>query len=130
MGYTTYFTGGFDITPPLKPEHRDYLTAFAQARRIKRNVLAIAVLPDPIREAVDLPVGIEGAYFIGDERPNFSDDRGIGVTDHNNPPEGQPGLWCQWVPSHDGDMLVWDEGEKFYEYIPWLKYLMEHFDMR
>jgi len=41
----------------------------------------------------------------------------------------QPGLWCQWivVSYDDGDYLEWDGGEKFYEYIAWLKYMIEHF---
>ena len=39
----------------------------------------------------------------------------------------QPGLWCQWVPNASGTAIVWDEGEKFYYYIEWIKYLIEHF---
>jgi len=39
----------------------------------------------------------------------------------------QPGLWCQWVVSDDGENLEWDGEEKFYEYIAWLKYLINHF---
>jgi hypothetical protein len=43
----------------------------------------------------------------------------------------QPGLWCQWVIEDGTDegtqVLVWDGGEKFYEYIPWLKYYIKKF---
>ena len=39
----------------------------------------------------------------------------------------QPGLWCQWRPNDDGTAIVWDEGEKFYSYIEWLAYIMDHF---
>ena len=39
----------------------------------------------------------------------------------------QPGLWCQWVVSDDGKYLEWDGGEKFYNYVDWLKYLIRHF---
>lgn len=39
----------------------------------------------------------------------------------------QPGLWCQWVLSDDGTELSWDGGEKFYNYIEWLKYYVVHF---
>lgn len=41
----------------------------------------------------------------------------------------QPGLWCQWIiQEKDGEMiLLWDGGEKFYYYIEWLKYLINHF---
>lgn len=127
MGYTTYFIGMFDITPTLTPEHLEYLTWFSKTRRVKRDAIATAVLPDPVREAVGLPVGIDGGFYIGDTRRNFHDDREIGVTDHNNPPEGQPGLWCQWVPDSVGTSLQWDEVEKFYDYIDWLKYLMAKF---
>lgn len=46
----------------------------------------------------------------------------------------QPGLWCQWVIEQETDengeeiqKLVWDENEKFYNYVEWLKYLINHF---
>ncbi len=46
---------------------------------------------------------------------------------HNQPPVGQPGLWCQWTPSENGAAIIWGEGEKFYYYVEWLTYLIEHF---
>ena len=46
---------------------------------------------------------------------------------NNQPPKGQPGLWCQWTVNDEGNALVWNEAEKFYEYIDWLKYLIAHF---
>ena len=39
----------------------------------------------------------------------------------------QPGLWCQWEINEDGTELQWDGGEKFYNYVEWLKYLIAHF---
>lgn len=39
----------------------------------------------------------------------------------------QPGLWCQWELNDDGTELRWDGGEKFYNYIEWLEYLIVHF---
>jgi hypothetical protein len=41
--------------------------------------------------------------------------------------ECQPGLWCQWVINDDGTTLEWDGSEKFYEYVAWLKYYINHF---
>ena len=42
--------------------------------------------------------------------------------------ECQPGLWCQWIVEHgDVQVLQWDGGEKFYNYVEWLKYLINHF---
>ncbi|HTG59201.1 MAG TPA: hypothetical protein VMG63_07310 [Terriglobia bacterium] len=41
---------------------------------------------------------------------------------------GQPAsYYCQWMPSDDGKLLVWDGGEKFYEYVEWLQYLIDNF---
>lgn len=101
-------------------------------------------------ETVGLPIGPEGAYvadgagrsFIGDERTELlhlappvkkrmTNSLGV-VTEYevdcyNEPPEGQPGLWCQWVPNDKGTAIEWDGGEKFYGYEEWLKYIIEHF---
>lgn len=40
---------------------------------------------------------------------------------------GFPSFYCQWVPNDDGTELQWDGGEKFYEYVEWLEYLIKHF---
>jgi hypothetical protein len=155
MGYTTDFVGDFTVTPTLTPEHRAYLAAFATTRRMKRNAKLTAKMPDPLREAVGLPVGPDGAYFVGDTK-DFGQTQTADIVDYNTPPgspdsgsfykeggnwyesyveakrmaeaEGaQPGLWCQWTPSEGGTTIRWDEGEKFYEYVEWLRYLIEHF---
>ena len=95
--------------------------------------------------------GREGEYFARDDgnMGQVMDDSVIG---YNTPPgqveydglgdfnerweenakkkkEGicQPGLWCQWEIVDDGTTLQWDGGEKFYNYVEWLKYLIEHF---
>ena len=38
-----------------------------------------------------------------------------------------PGLWCQWRPNESGTTIEWDGGEKFYEYVAWIEYLITHF---
>lgn len=38
-----------------------------------------------------------------------------------------PGVWCQWIPNREGTALEWDGGEKFYNYVEWLAYLIEHY---
>jgi len=50
-----------------------------------------------------------------------------GVKDYNEPAGGCPGLWCQWVATKDGKHIEWDGGEKFYEYVDWLKWIIEKF---
>lgn len=126
MGYTTDFDGEFTCTPALTPEQVAYLKAFAETRRMKRDATKTATLPDPIREAVGLPVGWEGGYFVS--APGFRGQTATpDVTNNNAPPTGQPSLWCQWTPTADGAHIVWDQGEKFYEYTEWLRYLIDHF---
>jgi hypothetical protein len=39
----------------------------------------------------------------------------------------QPGLWCQWEIEAEGEKLCWNGGEKFYDYIEWLRYLIDRF---
>ena len=40
--------------------------------------------------------------------------------------EGLPDYYCQWVPSDDGEFIVWDGGEKFYEGPKWMKHIIEN----
>jgi len=40
---------------------------------------------------------------------------------------GMPGIYCQWIPTKDGTRLIWDGGEKFYDSVEWMEYLIEHF---
>jgi len=128
MGYTTDFYGEFDITPALKPEHRAYLAQFAEIRHMRRDNAKLEGKPDPLREAVGLPLGVEGEFYVGTKDKLASQEwHDESVLDGNREASTQPGLWCQWVPSDDGTALVWDEGEKFYEYEAWLDYLIENF---
>jgi hypothetical protein len=126
MGYHTDFNGAFSVSPSLKEEHRKYLDKFAETRRMKREPEVAAKLPDPYREAVGLPVGEEAEYFVGGD--GFAgQDRDDSIVDYNSSPSSQPGLWCQWIPSADGNFIEWDCGEKFYYYVEWLEYIVENF---
>ena len=125
MGYHTDFEGQFDVTPALRSQHRLFLIEFSHTLRVRRDEVAVATMPDPVRVAAGLPVGPDGCNFVG----------GLGFMgqDHDAsflsyaPPGGQPGSWCQWVPSEDGCHICWDQGEKFYDYIEWLVYVIEHY---
>ncbi len=125
MGYTTDFAGKFKLNRPLTAAHLAYLLKFPTTRRMQRNALMTAKLPDPLREAVGLPVGDGGGYYVG--AASYSNNDSKDVTDGNKPPHGQPGLWCQWTPTDDGTAVEWDGGEKFYNYVEWLNYLIVHF---
>jgi hypothetical protein len=126
MGYDTNFCGSFELDKPLSKEHKDYLSKFSETRRVKRKQTVASKMADPVRIAAGLPIGKQGAYFVGGLGFAGQDDD-ASVIEGNTPPDGQPGLWCQWVPSNDGTAIVWDGSEKFYNYVEWIKYLVENF---
>lgn len=126
MGYTTNFNGKFTLDKPLTPEHKAYLVAFNETRRMRRNANILKEMEDPIRENVNLPFGEEGEFFVGG-LGFMGQDNDNSIVNYNTPPKSQPGLWCQWVPNEDGTAIVWDEGEKFYQYIQWLHYIIDNF---
>lgn len=102
MGYNTRFDGRVVVTPPLNPREISYLTRFAQSRRMLQT---------------------EGPYYVGGGSPWAPD-----VLDSNRPPEDQPGLWCEWLPTDDGTAIVVDEEtEKFYDADRWMLYLIVTF---
>jgi hypothetical protein len=105
MGYTTDFLGHIDITPGLNESERSYLSAFSLTRRYDRGQGPYYVPPNPYADQ-------------GDREP---------VERLNTPPQGQPGLWCRWVPCWDGCCLALDGEEKIYDPARWLDYLITHF---
>lgn len=122
MGYTTEFKGSFKFSKKLTTEQKKYLELLANTRRMKRSESLCENYYDPFREAVNLPIGIEGEYTV------FSNGfkgqtRDLSVLDYNTPPKTQLSLWLQWTPSEDGTRLEWDGGEKFYCYFEWLEYI-------
>ena len=112
MGYTTDFKGGFKINKPLREGLKNYLTKFSETRRMKRKL--------------DDKFGVEGEFYV-DGGGYAGQDRESNIIDYNSPPKTQPGLWCQWIPNEDGTEIVWDGGEKFYEYVAWLEYIIKNF---
>jgi hypothetical protein len=125
MGYTTDFTGQFNLYRQLEEHHLAYLIAFSETRRMKRDPSKLS--SDPLRSRVNLQAGIDGEYHVAGEsvRNDVRNDRS--VVDVNKPPVTQPGLWCQWRPNQTGTAIEWDGTEKFYNYVEWIKYLIDHF---
>jgi hypothetical protein len=112
MGYTTDFSGRFELNKKLDDKTFEFLKKFAETRRMKRKL--------PSEYGIDGEFYVDGGGFGGQDR----DDN---IVDYNQPPRTQPGLWCQWVPSEDGMGIEWDGGEKFYEYVNWIKYIIKNF---
>ena len=102
MGYTTEFKGSFSITPPLSNKEVAFLKAFSSSRRMNRAYGPFHVEPDLVGQQND-------------------------IIDYNTPPEGQPGLWCQWTTNNNGTEIQWDGGEKFYHAPEWMSYLRSYF---
>lgn len=111
-------------------------------------------IPDPKGNMPEDIYGREGEYFAYDDG-NCGQTRDYSIVDYNTPPGQtghdttqdfssrwnenqeriksgtcQPGFWCQWTPNDEGNILAWDGGEKFYNYVEWLKYYIEHFFKR
>lgn len=125
MGYSTYFSGEFTVTPALTLEHAAYLRQFAKVRHVQRDAVECDKLPDPIRDAAELPVGRDGAFYVGGSG-YYGQDDDTTITG-NGSPVGVPGYWCAWTPNDDGTAIEQDGSEKFYMWDDWLIYLVETF---
>jgi hypothetical protein len=98
------FCGHIRLTPPLNEAEFLYLAAFSESRR---------------------HAGREHPYDV----PGFPHDDGreCAIDRYNTPADGQPELWCPWLPSCAGECLVVDDAEKVGAPIEWLQYLLDHF---
>jgi hypothetical protein len=131
MGYTTDFSGSFDLDKKLTDDQAKYLFMFSGTRRMKRDPKKLVKDPNVNKECLELlkklnfDIGHEADLYCGDESDMGQDQ--IGVIDYNNHPTSQPSLWCQWVPTSDLKGIEWDSGENFYEYIKWIEYIIKTF---
>lgn len=129
MGYTTKFLGSFYFSRSLTEQELTFLTAFCASRRVKWNTKLLqsqycGAHGNPFTPSD--PYGPEGDYcIINPTIPMGVPDSA--VADYNEPPVGQPSLWCSWCPSTNGNELSWNGAEKFNEYVEWLQYLIDHF---
>lgn len=123
MGYTTDFNGRFKFSKKLNQDQINYLEKLARTRRVKRDASLCVDVFDPVREAVNLPVGVEGEFCVFGS--GFAgQDHDLTILNYNQEPRTQPGLWLQFVPDDTGTFYSWDGGEKFYSYFEWLHYII------
>jgi len=125
MGYTTEFKGKIEIAPALPAELVKYINQFGDTRRMKRN-------SELLKKKFNGEFGFNGGY--GTDGEYFVGGGGFAgqaqdetIQEYNYPPSTQPGLWCQWVVSDDGNFIEWDGSEKFYESAEWMKYIINNF---
>ena len=124
MGYTTDFSGEFTFNKPVTDELKTFINKFSDTRRMVRDNNKIKELFPNWRElCFNGDLGEDGAYFVGGYDV-FGQGMDGSIVNYNDA-GSQPGLWCQWVITND--VLEWDGGEKFYNYVEWLEYLIKHF---
>lgn len=151
MGYTSSFQGQFALNKCLKPEQKAYLLRFSEIRHEILDEEMLKGYPDLLREAVGLPIGTNGIYFTGMLDPENSGVDPLGgyppggiepfikqdfhqasrqhyaqPAEHRKP-FWPPSYYCQWVPARHSKTIEWNQTEKFYGYISWLRFLMDHF---
>jgi hypothetical protein len=114
MGYSTDFEGEFYIDRPVDEETYKLLSGLNETRRMKRAGLG-------------KKYGEDGEFYCEDTADHGQTDNPShgSIIDYNTPPGKQPGLWCQWQIQEDRQTIKWDGGEKFYDYVEWIKYLID-----
>jgi len=112
MGYHTEFNGDFSVDKPLDDATFALLKGLACTRRMKRKGLDPAVY------------GVDGEFYYK-EGSDMGQEHDDNIVDYNTPPSTQPGLWLQWTPLDDRITIEWDGGEKFYNYVEWLEYIVD-----
>lgn len=103
MAYTTDFIGHVEVRPGLNEAELAYLAAFTGSRRWRR------------------PDGPYAVPIVGYETEPAASRA------WHLPAEGQPSLWCDWLPCWDGCCLTWQGEERFAGVGTWLGYLVDHF---
>lgn len=105
MGYSTDFYGAFCLNKKLDHETHEFLVKFNETRRMKRNVSA--------------EHGFEGEFYV-DGKGFMGQDEEKNIIDYNQPPPNS-------TQSKNGRRIEWDGGEKFYDYVTWIEYIIKNF---
>ena len=66
MRYKMATKGSLDLEPKLTAMQTEYLNRFHEMTHFTLDPRRLRGVPDPAREAVGLPIGRRGAYFVGD----------------------------------------------------------------
>ena len=148
MGYTTEFDGTISFNKIVTYEMQTFINRFSHNRHVKRDPKLIPQMdPEWQKHCYRGSLGPGAMYYYPPDKiavdkivrksPWYKTDANNMVQNDfgqimdisvlkDEPPDGVPGYWCQWIINNDGD-LEWDGGEKFYNYVEWLKFLITHF---
>lgn len=126
MAQSCNFEGHLKFDVPLTHEQIAYIQKFTSTRRVKRDEIKAAKLDDPLRQAIFLPIGIDGEYYVGTEE-DCEESRDESVTDYDCPPSSQPEVFCMWVISNDGSKLELNGSVDVSGFVEWLWYMIDNF---
>lgn len=124
------FRGVFTLQPAPSPAQAAYLKAFLAVQHGYWPVQYVSKQPDPLREAVSLPLGEDAAFFVGHQNnklqgrnPFIDKCHGCRVG-----PGGQPhcGI-CPWHLSQDATQLKPDNKGITMMPMKWLGWIITHF---
>jgi len=132
MGYTTDFTGSININKKVDKSTKELLDGLSSTRRMKRNPEKLAIILGISEEECINKYGEDAKHYFdnsgnyGNLGQHMTDD----IVNYNYPPANHPGLWCNWCLGENEQSIEWTGGEKFYEYIQWMKYIVNELEMR
>lgn len=154
MGYNTTFNGQLSLSRQLTDVEKDYINLISNTRRMKRDSNKLMEIyqgkygnPFAKEQTPEAIYGFFGEYFAKDDGDmgqskddsiidynsasgelgwsDISDKQRLELIAERKKRKLQPGLWCQWIIEYNE--LLWDGGEKFYNYTEWLEYLIQEF---
>lgn len=129
MSFYTETNKVYTLSPPLNSNQVEYLKSFSNERHCLRDESYLSLKSEFVREQVGLPVGKDGLYCVyGSNFTNFSDHmEDEAVIDLNIRAKECPELYCSWVPTNDGTILYWMNGEISHCIEEWLVFIEKHF---
>lgn len=126
MGYTTTFSGSLRFNREVSVQMQEFINRFSATRRMPRDNDKIKEVYPNWRELCFFgDLGNNGAYFAPISRNFGQEDDGTIIDSNGWRCSVHPSLWCHWII--EDNKLMWDGGEKFYDYVEWLEYLIKHF---
>lgn len=103
----------------LTDEQGHYMFRFHKIPHYRRDNWELWNIPDPCRNAVDLPLGVDCEFYTG--------PMGLGLLPCLRPPKWQPSRYCGWHPSYHKRWIIWGgeyQGSHYDKPAEWLRYIL------